>query len=179
MRQWAEMRHITTAFKSSKVATLIALSLVVAYAATQFGEHPSQMAYAKLPAGQMPLAPSGAADLRKTQLAGIPTPLLRPGNLPAIEQPYQITVVSLKERLDNLSFDLAQIRHGKEVPRHFIENMPTDILDIENVKLRKELFLSVSLPLILKVNEDIARDRTKLSSFISAKTARGKNNDNM
>lgn len=171
MRQWAEMRHITTAFKSSKIATLLALSLVVAYAATQFGEYPSQMAYAKLPTGQMPLAPSGAADLRKTELAGVPTPLLRPDNLPAIEQPYQVTVVSLKERLDNLAFDLAQIRQGKEVPRHFVENLPTDILDIQNVQQRKELFLSISLPLILKVNEDIARDRAKLSSFISAKAA--------
>ncbi|MEH6474542.1 MAG: glucosaminidase domain-containing protein [Sneathiella sp.] len=159
------MRQITTALKSSKVATLLALSLVVVYAATEFGDHPSQMAHASLSGKPGPTTIPGAADMYKTALLNIPTPQLRPSDLPVVEQPYQITVVSLTNSLTNMAFDLEQIRQGQEVPRHFVQNMPTDILDIENVAARKNLFLSVALPLILKVNEDILKHRAKLQKL--------------
>ncbi|MBL4666955.1 MAG: glucosaminidase domain-containing protein [Sneathiella sp.] len=161
------MRQITTALKSSKVATLLALSLVVVYAATEFGDHPSHRAYASLSLKPAPTFIPGAVDSYKMALLNIPTPLLRPNDLPAVEQPYQITVVSLTNSLNSIAFDLDQIRRGHEVPRHFIQNMPTDILDIENVTARKNLFLSVTLPLILKVNEDILKHRAKLKNFIA------------
>jgi len=161
------MRQITSALKSSKVATLLALSLVVVYAATEFGDHPSQMAYASLPVKPAPVAVPGAADSYKTALLNIPTPQLRPADLPVVKQPFQITVVSLTNSWNNVAFNLSQIRSGQDVPRYFVQNMPTDILDIENVQDRKNLFLSVALPLILKVNENIEKQRKELQKLMT------------
>lgn len=156
------MRQITAAFKSSKVASLFALAAIIGYAATELGEHRSNIAEAKLPSAQGDTVFGSLVGNHKFSLNDVPTPLPRPDDLPVVSQPYQLTVVSLSDSLISYAFDLAAIRNGNEVPRHFVETLPTDILDIDHVQQRKNLFLSVTLPLILKVNEKISIDRKKL-----------------
>ncbi len=160
------MRHITIALKSGRVATLLALGLAGLYVATEFGVHPSQQAGASIPAKEMTAAIPQASDPLKLASLNIPRPLVRPDGLPQIEQPYQIDVVSLTEKWSALSFDIDQIRSGSEVPRFFVDHIPVDILDIQQVQTRKKIFLSVALPLILKANEEITARRTRLLKII-------------
>lgn len=166
------MRQITTAFKSSKAATALALLLLAMYATTEFGNHPSQQAQANIPAKPDAVSLPGSFDDSKLAAIFIPTPQLRPADLPTVEQPFQITVASLTVHLDNIAFDLQNIRAGQEVPRHFVENMPTDILDVENIQQRKNIFFSVTLPLILRANEDIRKERNNLMA-LAAQLASG------
>jgi Bax protein len=159
------MRQITIALKSSKAATLVALLAVGLYALTEFGSHPSQMAQAGLQLKPLAVSIPDAADEGKIALASIPTPNYRPVNLPYVAQPDQFTVISLQEGLNGISFNLDTIRLGARVPRYFIKELPVDILDVVDVKSRKEIFLSVMLPLILDVNGSILQDRSRLQSL--------------
>jgi len=161
------MRQITTALKSSKTATVLALSLAALYGATEFGEHPVQQAGAAIPSKVQLSTLPYAYDPQKTTGLIVPRPNLRPTNLPFIEQPYQISVVSLTESWSGMSFDIDKIRLGQEVPRYFVEEMPVDILDVTQVQLRKKVFLSVTLPLILKANEEILARRSRLQQIMS------------
>lgn len=162
------MRHVSTAFKSSKVATALAFALASIYVMTQFGEHPSQQAVAALPQKAFVNVdiPEEIASSEKLALLTVPLPQIRPANLPEVKQPYQIDIVSLQHKWTSLSFDLKSVRIGQEVPRYFVEQIPIDILDIRNSKKRKQIFLSVALPLILKVNEEIMEEREKLEKLI-------------
>ncbi len=161
------MRHITTALKSSKIATMLAFALAGLYAATEFGNHPSQQAGASIPVKQMIARVPTAADPLKMIALTIPRPLVRPDGLPEVEQPYQVDVVSLTQKWSGMSFDLEQIRAGREVPRYFVEQIPVDILDINQVKKRKQVFLSVALPLILRANEEIEAKRGRLVKLLT------------
>ncbi|MEH6402372.1 MAG: glucosaminidase domain-containing protein [Sneathiella sp.] len=161
------MRQITTALKSSKAATVLALSLAGLYGATEFGDHPIQQAGAAIPPKAQFASLPGAADPQKTAGLIVPRPNLRPANLPFIEQPYQISVVSLTESWSGMSFNIDKIRLGQEVPRYFVEEMPVDILDITQVQTRKKVFLSVTLPLILKANEEIIDRRSRLLNIMA------------
>ncbi len=161
------MRQLTTALKSSKIASLLALTALIGYAATEFGDHQSNLAEAKLPRSEDSKSFGELVDDQKLALSSVPTPLSRPTDLPEVEQPYQLTVVSLSNSLNSHSFDLASIRNGNEVPRVFVEAMPADIQDVERVQKRKQVFLSVTLPLILKVNEEISADRKRLLEIIA------------
>lgn len=160
------MRQITTVFKSSKTATILALGLAGLYAATEFGDHPVQQAGAAIP---LKARLDTLSDPMKTAALSVPRPNMRPDGLPFIEQPYQISVVSLTESWSGMSFDIDEIRLGEEVPRYFVEQIPVDILEITQVQLRKKVFLSVALPLILKANEEISARRSRLLKVLAVK----------
>ena len=49
-----------------------------------------------------------------------------------------------------------------EVPRTFLARLPETLPDIEDAKYRKQIFISVMLPLILRANELIVADRGRL-----------------
>jgi len=151
------MRHITTALKSSKIATMLAFALAGLYAATEFGNHPSQQAGAMISAKQLSAVISDATAPSKLAALNIPLPSVRPNGLPKVAQPYQVDVVSLTQKWSGMSFDIEQIRNGQDVPRYFVEQVPVDILDINQVQIRKNVFLSVTLPLILRTNEEIEK----------------------
>ncbi|GLQ05216.1 glucosaminidase domain-containing protein [Sneathiella chinensis] len=161
------MRQITNALGSSKVATLLALGMAGLYAITEFGTHDTMTATAALSDSEI----SGRAQTERNSLAGIPLPLLRPDDLPYIEQPHHVNVASLADSLDDASFDLADIRAGAPVPRYFVEHIPVGILDLTDVKEKKRLFLSVALPLVLKVNEEITSRRNRLVQIVRARIA--------
>jgi Bax protein len=163
------MRQITYALKSSKVATVVALGTIGIYALTQFADHPSHYAEAKLsdvPLGALTNVPF---DEGKFDVAAIPTPAPRPGDLPNVKQPDQLTVTTVMSGLENVSFHLPSIRDGSEVPRYFVPELPVDILDVNKVSTRKNLFISVTLPLILNANEKILEERKILKNLIKAK----------
>lgn len=60
-------------------------------------------------------------------------------------------------------YSLAAVRHGKApVPRDFVASLPVDRLKAAKAAKRKRLFLTIVLPLVLRANETVARDRARL-----------------
>lgn len=74
----------------------------------------------------------------------------------------------------DLGYALDAVRTGGEaVPRVFLASVPHGIDGLTDVDQRKSLFLRTMLPLVLKVNEDIAADRDRLQQ-IADRAAEGK-----
>lgn len=64
------------------------------------------------------------------------------------------------------NYDLDKIRNKEmDVPRIFIQTLPSDFNMIESAKEKKELFIKFLLPLILKKNEELMGDRLKLQKI--------------
>lgn len=69
-----------------------------------------------------------------------------------------------------MGYDLEAIGAGeREVPRIYLASMPGDIGEIRETKKRKALFFRAVLPLVLQVNEEIAKDRTRLRDLMAAR----------
>ena len=68
--------------------------------------------------------------------------------------------------LEKSGFDLKTIRQGSElVPAIYLASLPADLGALDQVQRKKQLFFSAVLPLVLRANEKVARDRTKLIRF--------------
>jgi Bax protein len=71
-------------------------------------------------------------------------------------------------RFEQEGFDLADLRNASgqvEVPRIFLASLPVDIADVNLTEKRKRAFLKVMLPHILRENERIVADRTRLEQL--------------
>lgn len=86
-----------------------------------------------------------------------------------------VTVKSLSKTFTTLSYDFDIIRSGgAEVPRLFVSEMPQDITRIRVPAHRKAIFFKTVLPLVLRVNDEILRDRRRLLKLKSQNTNFGK-----
>lgn len=74
-----------------------------------------------------------------------------------------------------MGYNLETVAAGDaEVPRVFLASMPADIGKLRETKKRKGLFFKTVLPLVLQVNEEIARDRKRLVALIKSKKSGAK-----
>ncbi|MCZ4281296.1 glucosaminidase domain-containing protein [Kiloniella laminariae] len=80
--------------------------------------------------------------------------------------------ISLDSRESMLSlfqaheYHLVDVRNRKlSVPRLFIDRFPDDFGNEPDVEVRKSLFIRSLLPLVLRVNEKVLRERDKLIAF--------------
>ena len=76
------------------------------------------------------------------------------------------TVLSLFE---DVEYDLNTVRFQKTVKPIYFTQFPKDLDEIQSVKLKKETFIKIVLPLIVAENEKILDDRFKLSKIIVRK----------
>ncbi len=77
------------------------------------------------------------------------------------------SVLDLEYELDRVDYTLALVRNGAgDVPRIFVSTLPDDMGAIDAPAERKRLFIKMTLPLILAVNETILADRARLSRVI-------------
>ena len=80
---------------------------------------------------------------------------------------------SLTRHLATIGYDLDAVRNvGAAVPRLFLAKVPDGLADVKQASQRKEVFLSVMLPLVLEVNEQVQRKRAQLL-VMEAKQAAG------
>jgi Bax protein len=67
---------------------------------------------------------------------------------------------------DKFGYDLEQIKKNKQdVPKIFVTSVPSDMNKITDVRQKKDLFFKMILPLILKANKEVIKERTKLLSL--------------
>ncbi|MDC0937462.1 glucosaminidase domain-containing protein [Pelagibacteraceae bacterium] len=69
------------------------------------------------------------------------------------------TVLNLFEDVD---YDLKQVRNNKLVKPIYFTQFPKDLDELTSVRLKKETFIKIVLPLIVAENEKILADREKL-----------------
>jgi Bax protein len=76
------------------------------------------------------------------------------------------TVLNLFKDVD---YDLNTVRYEKKVQPIYFTQFPKDLDEIQSVKLKKETFIKIVLPLVVAENEKILEDRYKLKKINSRK----------
>ena len=67
---------------------------------------------------------------------------------------------------EDLGYDLQAVRSGQKVKPIYLTKLPKDIKTLGDTKKKRELFISIVLPLILNENEKIHEDRKKLFKIL-------------
>lgn len=111
-------------------------------------------------------AQRGAAG-RPTVDAPIRLNLLRQGDRP-VEFVRARTVAGLIAVFDKAAFTLPEIGRGKPVPRLYVKTVPADLRRVKRTSVKKSVFIRTVLPLVLRVNEDILRQRARLKDLAAS-----------
>ena len=69
----------------------------------------------------------------------------------------------------DVNYDLNTVRFEKKVKPIYFTQFPKDLDEIQSVKLKKETFIKIVLPLVVAENEKILDDRFKLNQITSRK----------
>tara|TARA_B100001113_G_C21023364_1_gene584537 strand:- start:85 stop:1101 length:1017 start_codon:yes stop_codon:yes gene_type:complete len=69
----------------------------------------------------------------------------------------------------DVEYDLNKVRYEKRVKPIYFTQFPKDLDEIQSVKLKKETFIKIVLPLVVAENEKILDDRMKLLDILSRK----------
>ena len=79
----------------------------------------------------------------------------------------RLSASTIKQLFEDTNYRLDDIRKKKLVRPVALTWLPQEIKMIENSKKRKELFIQIVLPLILKENNNIRTDRKRLFSIVN------------
>lgn len=72
----------------------------------------------------------------------------------------------LELALVKAGYNLKDIRRGSNlVPALYLANLPADLGSVDQVARKKQLFFSAVLPLVLRANDAVARERVRLVRF--------------
>ena len=86
------------------------------------------------------------------------------------------TVLNL---FDDVQYDLRTVRSEKRVRPIYFTQFPKDLDEILNVKLKKDTFIKIILPLVVAENQKILNDRYKLVKIIKKKNAARNKNEKL
>jgi Bax protein len=74
----------------------------------------------------------------------------------------RLSAATIEELFKSTNYNLENVRKTKLVKPISLTLLPAEITKIENTKKRKDLFIQIILPLIIKENNSIKSDRNKL-----------------
>ena len=86
------------------------------------------------------------------------------------EQPVdtvRLSAATIEELFKSTNYNLEDVRKNKLVKPISLTLLPKEIKKIENSKKRKDLFIQIILPLVIKENHYIKMDRKKLFSILN------------
>tara|TARA_B110000971_G_C19947784_1_gene471850 strand:- start:108 stop:1196 length:1089 start_codon:yes stop_codon:yes gene_type:complete len=86
------------------------------------------------------------------------------------EQPtdtVRLSASTIEELFQSTNYNLDDVRKNKLVKPIALTFLPEEIKQIENIKKRKDLFIQIILPLVIKENNKIKLDRNKLFSILN------------
>jgi Bax protein len=82
------------------------------------------------------------------------------------------TVQTVSNTFADMGYRLDSVLSGRDpVPRIILTSIPVGLEDVAEVKVRKAIFFQTVLPLVLKVNEEILKDRQRLWKIRVAKAS--------
>jgi Bax protein len=79
----------------------------------------------------------------------------------------RLSAATIEELFKSTNYNLKDVRKNKLVKPVSLTLLPQEIKKIENTKKRKDLFIQIILPLIIKENNNIRLDRKKLFSILN------------
>ena len=79
----------------------------------------------------------------------------------------RLSAATIKQLFEDTGYNLQDVRKKKLVKPVALTLLPQEIKMIENVKKRKEFFIQIVLPLIIKENNNIRLDRKTLFNIIN------------
>ena len=79
----------------------------------------------------------------------------------------RLSAATIEELFKSTNYSLEDVRKNKLVKPVSLTLLPSEIKDIENTKKRKNLFIQIILPLVIKENNNIKLDRKKLFSILN------------
>ena len=79
----------------------------------------------------------------------------------------RLSAATIEELFKSTNYTLDDVRKNKLVKPISLTLLPSEIKKIENIKKRKELFIQIILPLVIKENNNIRLDRKKLFSILN------------
>ena len=79
----------------------------------------------------------------------------------------RLSAATIEELFKSTKYSLEDVRKNKLVKPILLTLLPKEIKKIENTKKRKNLFIQIILPLIIKENNNIKLDRKKLFSILN------------
>ena len=79
----------------------------------------------------------------------------------------RLSASTIKQLFKDENYNLKDIRKNKLVKPISIDLLPSEIISIENVRKRKELFIQIILPLILEENKKIRLERKTLFAILN------------
>ena len=79
----------------------------------------------------------------------------------------RLSAATIEELFKSTNYDLDDVRKKKLVKPVTLTVLPHEIKKIENVKKRKNLFIQIILPLVIKENQNIRLERKKLFSILN------------
>ena len=79
----------------------------------------------------------------------------------------RLSALTIEELFKSTNYDLEDVRKNKLVKPVALSLLPSEIKQIENIKKRKDLFIQIVLPLIIKENNNIRIDRKKLFNILN------------
>ena len=79
----------------------------------------------------------------------------------------RLSAATIEELFKSTNYSLEDVRKNKLVKPISLTLLPTEIKKIENSKKRKNLFIQIILPLIIKENNNIRLDRKKLFNILN------------
>ena len=79
----------------------------------------------------------------------------------------RLSAITIEQLFKDTKYNLEDVRKKKLVKPVSLTLLPQQIKSIENIKKRKNLFIQIVLPLILKENNYIKLDRKKLFSILN------------
>ena len=86
------------------------------------------------------------------------------------EQPnntIRLSASTIEELFKSTNYNLEDVRKNKLVKPISLTLLPVEIKQIENSKKRKDLFIQIILPLVIKENNNIKSDRNKLFDILN------------
>tara|TARA_B100000767_G_scaffold262952_1_gene276170 strand:- start:813 stop:1931 length:1119 start_codon:yes stop_codon:yes gene_type:complete len=86
------------------------------------------------------------------------------------EQPtdsVRLSASTIEELFKSTNYSLQDVRKNKLVKPISLTLLPKEIKKIENTKKRKDFFIQIILPLVIKENNNIKMDRKKLFSILN------------
>ena len=90
-------------------------------------------------------------------------------NDPIVEQDNTVSLnaQTTLNLFEDLGYDLKGVRAGQKVKPIYITKLPKDLKSLGDTRVKRDLFIKIILPLILKENEKILDDRKKLFKILS------------
>ena len=79
---------------------------------------------------------------------------------------YSIKII--EEQLSNPKFKIEEIKQNNIIPYVAISELPDDLKKIKSIKSRKELFIKITLPLIVKENDKLTKLNRKIKKIKSS-----------